>query len=136
MNVDDFLDKYLKTQFGKTHRFGDSSPLFFYETTSKVKKDELEYETNTTKDGSYFLFEVPGFNKTNLEVYVENNTLVITGKRTYKLNGDDVTKSIDKKINIGEKNNPESVEATIDDGILTVFIPNFKSNKKKRINII
>ena len=36
----------------------------------------------------------------------------------------------------GDGYNPESVEATIEDGLLTVFVPNFKKQEKKRISIL
>lgn len=130
-NMDDFLEGFLNS------RFGNTSP-FIIKATSTVSpnQNEEEYELNVTKDGAYLLFDVPGFNKSNLKVYSEDGVLFIEGTRTYKLNGEGVSKSINKKLSIGENYNPETIEATIDNGILTVFIPNFKKREKKRINII
>jgi HSP20 family molecular chaperone IbpA len=62
--------------------------------------------------------------------------LFIEGKRTYKLNGEEKTKSISKQFKIGEGYNPSSLEATIEDGLLTVFVPNFKKQEKKRVSIL
>ena len=94
------------------------------------------YEINHTKDGAYLFFEASGFNKSNLKVEIENGTLFIEGKRTYKLNGEEKTKSISKQFKIGEGSNPSSLEATIEDGLLTVFVPNYKKEEKKRISIL
>lgn len=114
------------------------NPNYNYRTTL-VSRNEAEdvYEINHTKDGAYLFFDAPGFNKNNLKVEMENGTLFIEGKRTYKLNGEEKTKSISKQFKIGEKYNPESLEATIEDGLLTVFVPEFKkTERKKRINLL
>jgi HSP20 family molecular chaperone IbpA len=52
------------------------------------------------------------------------------------MDGESKTKSISKQFNIGEGYNPESVEATIEDGLLTVFVPSFKKQEKKRISVL
>lgn len=106
-------------------------------TTTVVKNGAEEtYEVNHTKDGAYLFFEAPGFNKSNLKVEMENGVLHIEGKRTYKLNGEEKIKSISKEFKIGEGYKAESIEATIEDGLLTVFVPNYKKQEKRRISIL
>jgi len=113
--------------------WSDSSP---YKTFSSKKLNEENYEINYTKDGAYLLMEVPGFNKSNLKVEMENGYIFVEGKRNYKLNGEEVTRNISKKFQIGDGYNAESCEATIEDGLLTVFVPNMKKIEKKRISIL
>ena len=109
-----------------------------YYKTSLVTKNlgEENYEMNHTKDGAYLFFEAPGFNKTNLKVEMEDGVLYINGKRTYKFNGEEKTKTINKEFKIGEGYNAKSIEATIEDGMLTVFVPNYKKQEKKRISLL
>lgn len=108
-----------------------------YRSTVITKSDEEgNYEINHTEDGAYLFFEAPGFNKNNLKVEMEGGVLFIEGKRTYKLNGKEKTKNISKKFTIGNGYNPNSLEATIEDGLLTVFVPNYKKQEKKRISIL
>jgi HSP20 family protein len=116
--------------------FGNN-PNYNFKTSvvTRAEGDE-NYEINHTKDGAYLFFDASGFNKTNLKVEMENGNLYIEGKRTYKINGEEKTKSISKQFKIGEGYNPESLEATIEDGMLTVFVPNFKKQEKKRISIL
>jgi HSP20 family protein len=116
--------------------FGNN-PNYNFKTSvvTRAEGDE-NYEINHTKDGAYLFFDAPGFNKTNLKVEMENGNLYIEGKRTYKINGEEKTKTISKQFKIGEGYNPESLEATIEDGMLTVFVPNFKKQEKKRISIL
>lgn len=106
-------------------------------TTEVIRKGgENSYEINNTKDGAYLFFETPGFNKSNLKVEIEDGVLQINGKRTYKLNGEDKTKTISKDFKIGDGYNSENIEATIEDGLLTVFVPNFKKQEKKKISLL
>ena len=114
--------------------FGETPTYQYYKKT--VKDADENYEIDYTKDGAYLFFEAPGFNKSNLKVEMENGTLHIEGERTYKMEGESRTKSISKKFNIGEGYDPNSVEATIEDGLLTVFVPNFKKQEKKRVSLL
>ena len=107
-------------------------------TTTLVKNDsegEL-YEINHTKDGAYLFFDAPGFNKSNLKVEMEGGVLHIEGKRTYKLNNEEKKKTVSKQFKIGDDYGASSIEATIEDGLLTVFVPNYKKQEKKRISLL
>jgi HSP20 family molecular chaperone IbpA len=124
-------------------KFFGSDPQYFSSTYRLVPIDknyvkEEDYEINYVKDGAYLHFEVPGFNKENLEITIEGNQLVLEGVRKYKLNGIDKEKSIKKKVELNNNYNPSTLEATIADGILTVYIPSYNKEtekKKNRINI-
>lgn len=120
--------------------FDDLFNTFFYQNSYLTDNDNLseKYEINQTKDGGYLFFEVPGFNKKNLNVEVEDNVLHVHGTRTYKLNGEDIEKNINKKFKIGKGHDISTIEATVEDGILTVFIPNYRMVKKdkKKISLI
>lgn len=124
-----------------------NSPTTYYSSTYRLVpiddetehvKDE-DYEINHVKDGAYLHFEVPGFNKENLEITVEGTELVLEGKRTYKLNGAEKEKKLSKRVKLNNNYNPSTIEATILDGILTVYIPKYSKEtekKKNKINII
>jgi HSP20 family molecular chaperone IbpA len=117
-------------------KFFNEVPTYQYYKKTTVKDADEKYEVEYTKDGAYLFFEASGFNKSNLKVEMENGVLHIVGERTYKMEGETKTKSILKQFNIGEGFNPESVEATIEDGLLTVFVPNFKKQEKKRVSLL
>lgn len=96
-----------------------------------------EYEVNYTKDGAYCFFEVPGFNKTNLKVEFEDGAVEIEGKRTYKVEGQEKTKTISHRFRIGKEYDSSLLEATIEDGILTLFVPNLKKPEpRKRVSLL
>ena len=124
-DIDNLFEKFL----------GDTPTWKNFKKTT-VSDVNNHYEIDYTNDGAYLFFEAPGFNKTNLKVEMEDGVLHLEGKRTYKMEGQTKTKSISMKFNIGDGYNPESVEATIEDGLLTVFVPNFKKQEKKRISLL
>lgn len=94
----------------------------FFESTRK-NYYSTDYETHKTEDGVYYVFEVPGFNKTNLKVEVESSKLSIDGKRSYKTLHGERTKTFQRTYELGNKIDTTKLEATIEDGILTIFIP-------------
>ncbi len=119
------LDNELDRMFGEAFGLSKSSKIV-----------EENYEINQTKDGAYLFFEVPGFNKSNLKVEMEDGMLTINGKRTYEMNKEEKVKTISKKFTVGTEYDAESIEATIEDGLLTVFVPNFKKKEKKKISLL
>ena len=117
--------------------FNNRGRNYNYSTTLvKTDSEGESYEINHTKDGAYLLFDAPGFNKTNLKVEMEGGVIHIEGKRTFKLNNEEKKKTVSKQFKIGNDYDASSIEATIEDGLLTVFVPNFKKQEKKRISIL
>ena len=117
--------------------FNNRGRNYNYSTTLVKNDSESElYEINHTKDGAYLFFDAPGFNKSNLKVEMEGGVLHIEGKRTYKLNNEEKKKTVSKQFKIGDDYDTSSIEATIEDGLLTVFVPNYKKQEKKRISLL
>jgi HSP20 family molecular chaperone IbpA len=121
--------------------FNDNQGMYkTYKLVSTNQNENLDdYEINIVKDGAYIHFEVPGFNKSNLEVLIEGSELVIGGSRKYKMNGEEKQKQINRRVELNNLYDPTTVEATVEDGILTVYIPSFMKEtqkKKNRINLM
>jgi HSP20 family molecular chaperone IbpA len=127
------LNKFLDSFFNGQNQ--TNIPVWAAVTNSSQLTDD-EHEINYTADGAYLLFDAPGFNKTNLKVEIENGLLMIEGKRVYKLNNEETQKTISKQFKIGDKYNSSLIEATIEDGLLTVFVPNYKKPEKKRVSLL
>ena len=108
----------------------------FLESTKK-NYYSTDYETHKTEDGIYYVFDVPGFNKTNLKVEVEGSKLLIDGKRSYKTLHGERTKVFQRSYELGNKIDVSKLEATIEDGILSIFIPtNTEKETKKKISLL
>jgi HSP20 family molecular chaperone IbpA len=130
-NLDRIFDSFLNENNGMYKT---------YKIVSANQNEKIDdYEMNVVKDGAYFQFEVPGFNKENLDVLIEGSELVIEGTRKYKINGEEKEKLINRRIELNNLYDPSIIEATIEDGILTVYIPSFKKEtlkKKNKINLM
>jgi HSP20 family molecular chaperone IbpA len=129
------LDKIFENFFNDNGSMYKSYKLIPANQNEKID----DYEMNVVKDGAYFQFEVPGFNKSNLDVLIEGSELVIEGSRKYKMNGQEKEKQVDRRVELNNLYDPSTVEATVEDGILTVYIPSFKKEtqkKKNRINLM
>ena len=111
--------------------------VFFGGPVSSMKTVHDDYEINYTKDGAYLLIEVPGYNKNDLSIELDNGYLNVDGKRTYVLNGESRSRTISKRfrLNTGDGKNNDSIEATVEDGLLSIFVPNYKESSKKKIKI-
>jgi len=120
--------------------------LTFFNSLDELTRDlfesskptlSLEYDTHKTEDGAYHIFEVPGFNKSNLKVEVEGTRLTIDGKRVQKTSSGEKTKTFNKSYELGNKIDSSKLEATIEDGILTIFIPTpSEKETKKKISLL
>lgn len=128
----DFYNKFIDGML----KSGMSSPLWVAKVSQDTLEDEKDYEINYTKDGAYLMFEVPGFNKSNLNVELDGDRLTIEGKKTYTLNGKEKIKTISQKFSVGSKYDASQMEATVEDGILTVFVPDLVKKEKKQIKLL
>lgn len=94
-----------------------------------------EYDIELTNDGAYVSFEVPGYTKDNLQIVLENKNIKITGKRVFNKKGE--TKTIKYNFKLYDYQiNEANIEATVANGILTLFLPNYVETGKKTINIL
>jgi HSP20 family molecular chaperone IbpA len=91
----------------------------------KFRRNYLsDYDVHRTEDGAYYVFSVPGFNKSNLKVDVDDTILTIDGSRVIKSSSGDKTKSVHFSYDLGLNIDTSKLEATIEDGLLSIFIPN------------
>ena len=78
-------------------------------------------------------FDVPGFTRDNLEISIEDRVVKISGERVVNKKGE--VKRILHKYKIDSNFNESNIEATVSNGILTLFLPNYIAKPKKTITI-
>ena len=116
--------------FGLSSSFGFTSDSSY---GAKLNTDDSEYDIELTKDGAYISFEVPGYTKDNLEISIEDRFIRIKGERIINKKGD--VKNILHKYKVDSNFNESNIEATVSNGILTLFLPNYIAKSKKIITI-
>lgn len=115
--------------------FSSSDQNISSQSTQSHNIFDDEYDIELTKDGAYVSFEVPGYTKDNLQIVLENKNIKITGKRVFNKKGE--TKTIKYNFKLYDNQiNEANIEATVANGILTLFLPNYVETGKKTINIL
>jgi HSP20 family molecular chaperone IbpA len=93
--------------------------MWFYNFFQSVKEDSSSYVVELT---------VPGLDKDDLKISVEDNLLKIKSNP-------DVKYPVDKVFELSNKLNTSDIKATCNKGILEITIPK-KKNKVKEIEIL
>jgi len=96
-------------------------------------------------DGVTVYIDVPGLRAENLEIELENDTLTIRGERPFPYSHEDgggPVRRIERGFGRFERTlrvpaglNPESVQADLHDGVLTLRIPKPETLRPRRIEI-
>ena len=97
------------------------------------------------RKGSEFLvhFDVPGIDPNSIELTVEKNVLTVSAERTRHW-GDDVDEvvvserpvgSFSRQLFLGETLDSERIEASCDNGVLTLRIPVAEAAKPRKVEI-
>jgi len=134
-SFDNIFEQFFGHDFYSRNEF--MNPVWMYYETKRTPmmkgedNRDITYETVCLDDGCYFLIKVPGFNKENLNISGENRQITVSGEREVNLGSEKRTESIDFSLPTGEIDF-NKVEATIADGILTLFIPGMKKNEETK----
>jgi HSP20 family protein len=87
-------------------------------------------------------FDLPGVDPTSIELTVEKNVLTVRAERSWRL--DDATEvvvaerpqgSYSRQLFLGEMLDSDRIQATYDQGVLTVTIPVAEAAKPRRVQV-
>jgi HSP20 family protein len=80
---------------------------------------------------------VPGFNKDELKVTIEDNVLIVSGERSkdesYKDNSEFFSEKCERKIALYDDIDYQNVKVDLKNGILNIHLPKEESKSKKAI---
>ena len=116
--------------------FGD----FLWDTVREVSSGHPPMNVFYDENKATLEAELPGVKKEDLEIEVLENNVTIKGKREHQKN-DDVLRSertygtFSRSIQLPFDVNTECVEATLQNGILTISLPRKEDEKPKKVQI-
>jgi HSP20 family protein len=96
------------------------------------------------RDGDHFVvhFDLPGVDPSSIDLTVEKNVLTVTAERTWtKGEGQDVLVSerqqgkFSRQLFLGESLDADRIEATYDNGVLTLTVPVAEQAKPRKVEI-
>ena len=123
-NVENWFEQVFSDFPGRSGLFGEDSsrkriPVDLYD-------DEKSY---------YVVAELPGIEKKAVNVELEKSVLTIGAERLRKQGNGEEKLSLSRSIDLPEDINEEKVNATMENGILTISIPKTEAAKPKAITV-
>ncbi len=88
---------------------------------------QFDYDVTRTESGYEIEVPVPGFNGSQIEVYLQDGTLAINGKNERR--------TFTKSFTIPEDVDPENIAAEVTDGMLRLQLHRRPEAQPKRINV-
>jgi HSP20 family protein len=93
-----------------------------------------------TKEGFVVLADLPGVDKSGLDVRVENDILTIQGKPTYQPGGRAVVQEFElldfyRQFELPDTVSAEKIQAEMKHGVLTLRLPRAEKAKPKQIEV-
>jgi len=128
----DEFDKFFETFFKDTELLPGS--LYALSPKADVEETDSEYKVYV---------EIPGVDKKDIKIHLENNTLVIKGekKQSKEVKEDNYLccersyGSFQRTFEFPGNVKSDKVEAEYKDGVLTVVVPKAEESKRKEIEI-
>lgn len=132
------LESLLTTHVGRNtneaiRNFMESDPLMFPGTFQKRQKTLFKKD----EKGLHIKFEVPGYEKENLDLSFEEDILTLSGKGNEEEDGFEMVEDFKNswKIKNSHKYNFSEMHAKLENGILNVTLPYKEGEEKRKIEI-
>lgn len=93
---------------------------------------ERNYKANQTENAYSISFPLPGFEKEDLEISVEQRTLTIA----YRGEETEWKNPFVRNFSLPKDSNEDAIEASLEKGILHIQVPKREEAKAKRISIL
>jgi len=132
---DRMFDQIINTQFPEIEKQIGVKP---FSGTAYPKVNVYEYD-----DKVGIIAEIPGLDKKDLKIEVEDGILIISGDK-HGLFDDDGAKvlrrelkgsSFKRQFELGEQLNGEKIKASFKDGLLSIDIPKVEPTKPKKTSV-
>jgi HSP20 family protein len=128
--------------FGK--RFSDIMDEFFNDAVA-TRRDTFVPSIDISETEKQFVIdvEVPGVDKKDIELSIENNTLTISGERKFEKKEDNKQYhrveshygTFSRTFSLPDNVNTESINASYNNGILSITVDKSEQQMKKQIKI-
>ena len=96
---------------------------------------QVPVDLHSDEEAYYVQAELPGVNKKDVHIEMDNAVLEIRARRSLEEEGNKREISFSRRITVGDDINVDRVKARLEDGILTVTLPKSEARKPKAIKV-
>ena len=118
----------------------------FFGRTTRTPKLTPAVDIVELKEAYLITADLPGINKDDLEIQVENATLTLSGKRVRSSSSEEEEQncchrrersfgSFSRSFRLGPEIAADDIAATFDNGVLTLRLPKAEESKPHRIDV-
>jgi HSP20 family protein len=79
--------------------------------------------------------EIPGVKKKDIEIELENAVLSVRAKREEKTESGTSTVDVSRSLTVGDDVDPDKIQASLENGMLTIVLPKREQAKPRQITI-
>ncbi len=118
--------------FDRAFRDASAMSRFFSGTTGS---SGFRVDMHQDADNYYVSAELPGVDKQDVKIELENAVLTITGSRKRKSEDGESTAGFSRSITVGDDISADKVKAKLENGILTITLPKKEERKPRTISV-
>jgi HSP20 family protein len=104
-------------------------------TRMGLRGSELPMDVYETDNDRVIRLEIPGVRKGDLQLELENAVLSLSAKRQDTVNGEKRSVEMSRSITVGDDVDTDQINASLQDGILTVRLPKKEPARTRQITI-
>lgn len=124
----------LEKLFGDTF-FGVDRYPFFDRFADRESVNSFPVNIYEDKDNYYATAELPGIDKKDIKIELENAVLTISGERKVRERENKSCCTFSRSITVGDNIDSSMVNANLQDGILTITLPRHEERKPRSITV-
>ncbi len=104
---------------------------------ARTQSSSSSHDFKETDKAFLFSIDMPGVNKSTLELQQEENWILITGKRKNAFAEDKETESVEvsRRVTIPKEVDIEKIEAHLEDGVLYLALPKQEKVRPRKISL-
>lgn len=128
-NQDPFaeFDRFFNRAFGDLSRW----PAQWSESLNRSFRADLYSD----QDNVYVVAELPGVDRKDIDIELENAVLTVSGERVRKEGDRESRFAFNRSFTVGDDIRADKVKAKLDNGILTVTLPKAETRKPRQISV-
>lgn len=111
------------------------SSNFFNAAFNEHTERGFAFDVYGDNENYYVVAELPGVEKSDIDVELEKAVLTIRSKRVLENGSEKKEISFNRTVKVGNDINAQAVNAAYENGILTVTLPKSEATKARNINI-